>query len=84
MKTLSDLKKNATSDQAVRMTDAERDLQRLQDEIRPFIRRRPLCEETSAGRWLESSALSLLEAWHHPHQLPFIHRPNKALENDSE
>lgn len=53
MKTLSDLKKNATSDQAVRMIDAERDLQRLEEEIRPFIRRRSFCKETSAGKWMD-------------------------------
>ncbi len=60
MRTLSDFKKKSNA-QVARMTDAERSFQRLEEEIRPFIRKRRLREETSAGRWMESSSLELLD-----------------------
>lgn len=53
--------KRKTDAQTVRIMDAKRDLERLQDEIRPFIRRRPLCDQTSVGKWMESSVLNTLK-----------------------
>lgn len=59
MKTLSNSKKKNA--QIVRMKKAERDFLRLEKEIRPFIRKRRLREETSAGRWMESSSIEFLD-----------------------
>jgi hypothetical protein len=40
-----------------RATDARKSLERLQAEIAPFIRRRPVVENSTAGKWRQSSSL---------------------------
>ena len=60
MRTLSGSKKKSNA-QVARMSDAKKSFLRLEKEIRPFIRKRRIREETSAGKWMESSSLKLLD-----------------------
>lgn len=61
MQTLYDLKKkrNVLAD---RMSQAEKDFEKLRREIQPFVRKRRIRQETSAGKWIESSSLELLNS----------------------
>ncbi len=61
MQTLCDLKKkrNVLAD---RMSQAEKDFEKLRREIQPFVRKRRIRQETSAGKWIESSSLELLNS----------------------
>ena len=45
-----------------RLAEAERDLQRMQEEIAPFARKRPLRRPTTAGQWQDSRGVVTRDA----------------------
>ena len=47
---------------AQRFREAEKDFRKIQEELRPFLRQRRIERHTTAGRWVETSSLELIEA----------------------
>lgn len=53
--------KKVKTDTQKRLRDAEKSLQKMQEELRPFVRRRRVQTHSSAGRWVETSSLELVD-----------------------
>lgn len=51
-------KQPPTAKQRKRLHEAERDFQRLQQEILPYVKRRRIKPYSTAGQWRETSSLN--------------------------
>ena len=45
-----------------RLEEAEKSFQKMKEELRPFLRPRRIETHTSAGRWIETASLELIDA----------------------
>ena len=54
-------KKRGRQESQKRFREAEKSLRKMQEELRPFIRPRKIETYTSAGRWIETSSLELVD-----------------------
>ena len=62
MTTLVIQEKREKKEDLKRLKEAEKDFQKMKEELRPFLRPRRIETQTSAGRWIETSSLELVEA----------------------
>lgn len=54
--------KTVKNDAQKRLRDAEKSFEKMQEELRPFVRQRRVVRHSSAGRWIETSSLELVDA----------------------
>ena len=62
MTTLIKQEKQDKMETLKRLEDAEKSFQKMKEELRPFLRPRRIETHTSAGRWIETSSLELVDA----------------------
>jgi len=52
-------KRRGTGKDSRRLVKATRDFQKMQEEVAPFTKKRPLVEYSTTGKWSHSAALEL-------------------------